>query len=245
MTVLGLVLVVLAAALLMGLSRAKRLGRPRFRVVPALARLYRAVGLSVEDGTRLLIGLGGASLLTRNGGSALAGLGLLHDVARETSVSDRPPVAVAGEASLALLAQDALQAGFRAAGAPEFFQPTSGRLAGMTPFSSAAATIPMLTDEHVSAAGLIGHFGVEAALMSDAAERAGIALTGAADDPAAQAALFASASEALIGEEIFAASAYVGGRPAHVASLVVQDVLRWLIILGIVCAAGLKVLGLI
>ena len=245
MNALGLALVLLAAVLLFVLSRARRQGRPRFRVVPALARLHRAIGLSVEDGTRLLIGLGGTSLLTRNGGSALAGLGLLHDVARDTSVSDRPPVAVAGEASLALLAQDVLQSGFREAGAVEFFQPSSGRLAGMTPFSAAAATIPMLTDEHVSAAALIGHHGVEAALVADASERSGIVLAGAADDPAAQAALFASASEALIGEEVFATSAYVGGRPAHVASLTVQDVLRWLIILGILLGAGLKVLGLV
>jgi hypothetical protein len=245
MEILGLILVVLAAVLLLAFFPLARKGFPKLRGIPALSRLYHAVGLSVEDGTRLLISLGGPSLLTKSGASALAGLGLLRDATQQTSVSDRPPVAVAGEAALALMAQDALYSSFRAAGAAELFQPVSGRLAGMTPFSSTAGSIPILSDEHVSAAALVGHFGVEAALLSDAAEREGIMLIGGTDDPAAQAALYASASETLIGEEVFAGAAYVGGRAPHVASLAVQDVLRWLIIVGLLAGAGLKILGLI
>ena len=62
--------------------------------------------------------------------------------AERTSLSDRPPVAVAGEASLALLAQDTLQAGYQAMGAGDLYQPSSGRLSGMTPFSAAAGAMP-------------------------------------------------------------------------------------------------------
>jgi hypothetical protein len=245
MDVLGLVLILLSAALLLLLTRARRKAAPRLRLVPALTRLYRAVGLSVEDGTRLLIGLGDTSLLTKSGGAALAGLGLLRVIAERTSVSDRPPVAVAGESSLALLAQDTLAAGYQAAGAGEYYQPTTGRLTGMTPFSSAAGTMSILGDEQVSAAALAGHYGVEAALLSEAAERANTLLIGSTDDLAAQAALYASASEALIGEELFGASAYLGAGPAHGASLMVQDILRWLIIVAVMAGAGLKLFGLI
>ena len=183
MDILGLALVVLAAALLLAITPLARRGFLKLRGLPALSRLYRAVGLSVEDGTRLLISLGGASLLTKSGASALAGLGLLREAGQQTSVSDRPPVALAGEASLALLAQDALYSGFQAAGADDLFQPVSARLAGMTPFSSTAGTIPVLSDEHVSAAATVGHFGVEAALLADAAEREGIMLVGASRRP--------------------------------------------------------------
>jgi hypothetical protein len=211
----------------------------------ALTRLYRAIGLSVEDGTRLLIGLGGTSLLTKNGASALAGLGLLRQISQKTSVSDRPPVAVAGESSLALLAQDTLQAGYQAAGAAEYYQPITGRLAGMTPFSAAAATMPILHDEQVSASALVGHYGIEAALLSDAAERANGLLVGASDDPSALAALYASASETLLGEELFATAAYVGSDPVHAASLTVQDILRWLVIVALLLGALLKLFGFI
>jgi hypothetical protein len=242
---LGLGIVVVAAGLLFLLALTGRKRAARLRAIPALSRLYRAVGLGVEDGTRLLIALGNTSLLNKSAASALAGLALLKEVTQKTSVSDRPPVAVAGEAALALLAQDTLQTGYRLAGAAEFFQPGTGRLAGMTPFSSAAGTMPMLSDEQVSGTALVGHFGVEAALLADTAERGNILLIGGSDEPAAQAALYASATEILIGEEIFAGAAYMGRNPSHVASLTVQDVLRWIVIAAVLAGVGLRIFGLI
>ena len=245
MNLLGLGLVGFSAFLLLILSLIKRKSPPKLRGIPALTRLYRAVGLSVEDGTRLLIGLGGASLLTQNGGAPLAGLALLRHLTERTSLSDRPPIAVAGESSLALLAQDTLEAGYQGAGAGEFYQPTTGRLTGMTPFSSMAGMIPILHDENVSATVLVGHFGVEAALLAEAAERENTFLIGSSDALSAQAALFASAQEALIGEELFAASTYLGAGASHATSLTVQDVLRWIIILALLVGSVLKLFGFI
>ena len=245
MNLLGLALVVFSAFLLLILSLIKRKSPPKLRGIPALTRLYRSVGLSVEDGTRLLIGLGGPSLLTPNGGAPLAGLGLLRHLTERTSLSDSPPIAAAGESSLALLAQDTLEAGYQGAGAGEFYQPTTGRLTGMTPFSSMAGMIPILHDENVSTTVLVGHFGVEAALLAEAAERENTFLIGSSDALSAQAALFASAHEALIGEELYAASTYLGAGAAHTASLTVQDILRWIIILVLLAGAVLKLLGFI
>src|SRR5512138_3041091 len=123
MNLLGLGLVILAGGLLFFLGFRQRKTAPRLRAIPALARLYRAIGLSVEDGTRLLIGLGNTSLLNGHAGAPLAGLGMLRQLAERASLSDRPPVAVAGEAPLAVLAQDTLEAGYEAAGAGEYYQP--------------------------------------------------------------------------------------------------------------------------
>ena len=82
-----------------------------------------------------------------------------------------------------------------------------------------------------------------ATLVADAAERSRTLLIGATGEPAAQSALYATASDALIGEELFAAPAYFANRPAHVASLAVQDVFRWLIIAAMLLGAVLKFLG--
>jgi len=243
-SLLALALIGISAILLLILSRLQRKAPPKVRAIPALTRLYRAIGLSVEDGTRLLIGLGNTSLLTGNAGAPLAGLAVLRHLTERTSLSDRPPVAVAGEAPLALLAQDTLEAGYQSAGAGEFYQPTTGRVTGLTPFSSAAGTIPIMHDENVSAAIFMGHYGIEAALLADAAERGNAFAVGASDDLAGQAIWYASAPETLIGEELFAASAYIGATPSQTASLTVQDILRWLIIVALVVGAGAKLVGL-
>jgi hypothetical protein len=49
----------------------------------------------------------------------------------------------------------------------------------------------------------------------------------------------------LIGEELYAAGAYVGAGASHEASLNVQDILRWLIILAILAGSLLKFLGVL
>ena len=67
----------------------------------------------------------------------------------------------------------------------------------------------------------------------------------ASDTLAAQAVLYASAQEPLIGEELYAAGAYMDAGPLHTASLTVQDILRWLMIVVILGGAAFKLLGIL
>lgn len=238
-------ILVAALSLLFIIRIWKRRSPSVVRDLPALMRLYRAIGLSVEDGTRLHISLGHGSLLNAHGGSALAGLAALRVIAERTSVSDQPPVASAGDPTLALLTQDTLQAGYQAAGVDELYVHTSGRLTGFGPFGYAAGAMPITSNENISANILLGHFGAEAGLLAEASERENVTLIGASDDPTAQSILFASSQEPLIGEELFAAGAYIGAGPSHMASLTVQDILRWVIVIALLAGAFLKFAGIV
>jgi hypothetical protein len=81
--------------------------------------------------------------------------------------------------------------------------------------------------------------------LTEAAERQNSTLIASSDNLAAQSIFYASAQEPLIGEELFAAGAYVGAGPAHEASLNVQDVLRWLVVLSILIGSLLKIVGVL
>ena len=236
-------LLVFAAILFVALTLWRRRTPGSLRMIDAYERLNRSVGLAVENGTRLHISLGRGNLLTSRGGSALAGLAMLRRLAERTSVSDRPPVVTSGDASIAILSQDTLQSGYRAAGAEDQYRFTTGRLTGLTPFSYAAGTLPVIHDEEVSANIVVGDFGTESGLLAEASDREDTSLIAASDNLSAQSVFFASAQDPLIGEELFAAGAYVGAGASHDASLNVQDILRWLIILAILIGAGLKILG--
>lgn len=242
--IIGLVLVVVAAGLLLGLTLIRRKSSPVFREIPAFTRLKRAVGISVEDGTRLHVSLGRGGLQTPRGAPALAGLAMLRHLAEQTSASDKPPIVTSGAGDLAILSRDTLQAGYKAAGAEDFYNPATGRLTGLTPFSYAAGAIPSMRDENVSANILIGHFGPEVALLTDTAERTNSIAVAAADDPAAQAVLYASVDDPLIGEELFAVGAYSNAGAAHQASLQVQDILRAFIIVTLLVGSALKMAGI-
>ena len=244
-SVIGLILVLVAAGLLLGLAFIRRKSAPVFREIPAFTRLKRAIGISVEDGTRLHISLGRGGLQTPDGAPGLVGLAMLRHLSEQTSASDKPPVVTSGAADLAILSRDTLQAGYKAAGAEDFYNPATGRLTGLTPFSFAAGTIPSMRDEDVSSNVIIGHFGPEIALLTDTAERTNSPMVAATVDPAAQSVLYASVDEPLIGEELFAAGAYSDAGRAHQASLQVQDIFRWAIILILLGGSALKLFGLI
>jgi hypothetical protein len=239
-----LAIVGVGAVLLLVITLWKRRSPGIVRELPALTRLYRAIGLSVEDGTRLHISLGHGSLLNARGGSALAGLAALRLIAERTSVSDHPAVASVGDPMLGLLTQDTLQAGYKAAGVDELYVPTSGRITGFGPFGYVAGAMPITSNENISANILLGHFGPEAGLLAESSERENVTLIGASDDLAAQSVLFVSSQEPLIGEELFAAGAYIGAGPSHMASLTVQDILRWVIIIALIAGAFLKFTGM-
>jgi hypothetical protein len=223
----------------------KRKAPAKLREIPALVRLVRMLGLSIEDGTRLHVSLGYGNLLDTRGGSALAGLAMLRHIAERTSVSDKPSVASAGNPVLGLLAQDTLQAGYQAAGVEELYNPMTGRVAGLSPFGYAAGAMNIPQYENVSVNIMIGHFGPEVALLADAAERENVTTIGASDNLAGQAVLFANAQDALVGEELFSTGAYLGAGASHVSSLTVQDVLRWLVILALLGGAVAKILRFI
>jgi hypothetical protein len=215
------------------------------REIPAFTRLYRTLGLSVEDGSRLHLSLGSGSLLDSRGASALAGLALLRHIAERTSVSDKPSVASAGDPTIGLLTQDTVQAGYQAAAAEELYVPSAGRVAGLSPFSYAAGAMFISKNENVSADILMGNFGVEAALLTEAADREHVAMIGASDELTGQTVLFASAQDPLIGEELFASGAYLGAGASHVASVTVQDILRWAIVIVLLGGAAAKIVGVI
>jgi hypothetical protein len=91
-------------------------------------------------------------------------------------------------------------------------------------------------EERVSATFLLGAMGAEAALIADTGAQRG-SVTAAVTDPVGQAAVFATTDNPLLGEELFAAGAYLKVNHSHAASLQAQDVLRWLAIGGILLGA--------
>jgi hypothetical protein len=240
-------LIVIASALLVGvfafLHRKK--ATITFREIPAFSRLRRAVGLSVEDGTRIHISIGRGALTDSSGASAFAALNALERISEQTSLSDYPPVATSGNAAFTVLAQDSLKTAYQKAGAEDQFDVTAGRLTGLTPFSYAAGAMPVIRDEKVSVNIFLGHFGLEIALLTDTAERSNAFVVSGSDNLPAQAVLFASSPDALVGEELYATSAYIKPTPVHTASLQTQDILRWVIAAAILIGAALKVVGVL
>jgi hypothetical protein len=244
LNIVGLIFILVFLGLMLAASFIfrQREGR-KLREIAAFNRLQRAIGLAVEAGSRLHISLGRGQLLSPQSSIGYVGLSILGRIARSTSISDRPPVATSGEGSLGILSQDTQQDAAKYLGVES--DPTRGRVTGLTPYSYAAGTLSFIQEEDIGANLLIGSFGNEVALITDAAERADSMTLGGTDNLTGQAALFATAQEPLIGEETYAGGAYLGAGPMHTASLYAQDILRWILIILILIGAVLKLFGVL
>jgi len=146
---------------------------------------------------------------------------------------------------LNLLAQDTLRTAQDAVAEDLVFEMSNARLTGFTPLAYAAGVMSIIRDENISSNVLIGNFGPEAGLLTEASTRQKAAVIAASDSLTAQAVLFITTPETLIGEELFGAGAYVQAGPFHAASLILQDILRWLIIIALLTGAGLKLVGIL
>jgi hypothetical protein len=82
--------------------------------------------------------------------------------------------------------------------------------------------------QNVGSNVLLGRFGPELAVMAEAAGRKNMEQVIGSDEPVALAIGLTVTNNLLIGEEFLAAGAYLQGRPVQVASLQLQDILRYL-----------------
>ena len=243
---IGLVVVLVSAGLIALYTFPRRNRKPgTLRSMPAFSRLQRALGLAVEQGKRLHLSLGRSSILSATSASALVGLSTLERIAQVSIISDQPPVATSGDGSLALLSQDTLRAAYRISNASDQYEADRGRLTGPTPFSFAAGALPIIRSEDAATNILIGNFGPEVALMTDTSDRQKAFVMAASDSLSAQAVMYATAEETLIGEELFAIPAYMQAGPVYQASLRVQDIIRWVIVAALVVGAILKLISLV
>lgn len=241
MDFLGLGLLIVFAGLI-GVFTARaarrRASPPVLRRIEAFHSLPQTVGQAVETGRRLHLTLGTGNLGQGSTAATLAGVVLLDQISAAAVVSDKPPIVTAADGATMLLAQDTLRNVYTRQNALARYDHYSSQVAGLTPISFGAAQTTLQKDEAVAGTILIGSIGAEAVLLAEAGRRQGVTTVAGSDNPATQAMLFATADHPIIGEDLFAGGAYIGGAPAHVGSLQAQDVMRLII-------GGVIVLGVI
>lgn len=243
---LGFVLIFMAVYGLYLVLGRPRAGRPAaLRPILALDRLPGLVNASVESGRRLHLSLGSGLLGQPETAATLAGLNAALPAAAQSLAGDRPPVITSADGSTALLAGDALRAVYRQQNAADRFDPAAVQVPGLTPLSFSAALGPLAADEAAAGSVVIGALPPEAALLAEASQRAGAPLAAGSDNLTAQAVLYAAADHTLLGEDVYAAGAYLSRGPAALASLRAQDAARALLAAVILIGAALKTLGLL
>lgn len=223
------------AALMLFLFRRLRAGRSvTLRPLTAYRALREQAGLAVESGRRPVLTLGRGPLHRQSGPASVAALHTLNHVAATGGQSKIAPKVSVGTPTLFPLAQDSLR---RAVG-------RSGRRDDVLfladdafPYAYAAGAGEVAAGEDAGSNIAVGRFGPEIAIVAEAGRRHEHVQILGSDDPVAAAIATAYTDNALWGEEIFAAGAYLQPTALQMAGIQVQDVLRWLLAAAILIGA--------
>jgi hypothetical protein len=221
----------------------RRRGLVALRVIPAYADLPNRIGEAIEADQAVHVSFGSAGL----GGSttllALANAELLYQTTRRAVIGSQSPVLTVGDPTALALGQDTLRRAYASRRLVDRYRLSSIHWypAGNRSLAFAAALTGILADDRIGVSVLGGSFGTELALPAEMALRRGQSLIATSDQPEGQAVAYVVSDQPLIGEEVFAAGAYLDGRAAQLGALVTLDVLRWLLILAILIPTVLAV----
>ena len=194
---------------------------------------------SVETGRGVHFSVGRGSLVGTANPTSIAALSALDYLSGEACASDVPPQTTAGDGTLLVAAQDSLRGAYKNAGRSTDYSPLNAQYlaAENQAMTFAAGVSDVVNRGELGSSLLIGRIGVEVAIMTEAAERGNMEQVIGSDDPTALALAITATDKVLMGEEMFAAGAYLHGEPAQIASLQLQDILRIVAIIGILLTA--------
>ena len=218
-------------------------GRPSsLRPIRVYERIRQSLSQAAETGQAVHVGLGSGQIGAEATPEALMGITVFDYVARNAAQCDYPVQGTTGDATILAASQGILRRSRRDAGAPERSVGQEISFYGPEPFAYASGTLAALSHQEHLANVLVGRFDAEGLWMSESVGSQEMTQLGGTIDPSAAALMLASLDESVIGEEVFAAGAYLH-RPSHLGSLAAQDSMRIVIILSILAGVVMASLG--
>ena len=233
---MALFLIIFLPAMILAGRWVRQGNSPDLRPIRAFDALRGLTARAIEAGRALHVSLGLGGIASDVTADSLAGLKVLEYLADQSAAAGVPAVVTLADPTLLPVAQDVVRRPYGAdrEGAAEAARHV--RWIAPEPAAYAAGVMDILGGEGVDANVMVGAFGDEYLLMGEAALRRKIAHVGGASDPNALPFVFVTADETLMGEDMYAAGAYLSGEPWHVGSLMAQDFMRW-VIAGVIIVA--------
>ena len=244
----------------------KRGAQLTLRPIDAYSALKGLLARGVESGRPVHLSLGIAGIGDQATADTTAGLNVLEYLADRAAISASPPIVSVANATALPVAQDLLRRAYHRQGYPEEYDPVRVRfLSPSDPtlaspavpgpavyansphdaFAYAAGVMRMLTQQKLIANVMVGQFGDEFLLLGETGAQRKLDQIGGTSTLSALPFVYATVSHPLIGEEIYAGGAYLLDKPAHLSSLMAQDILRWVLVVGVLAAILLRTAGLV
>jgi hypothetical protein len=216
-------------------------GRDFFvRRITGLTAIEEAIGRATEMGRPVLYVPGIDDL---NNIQTIASMVILNDVARLAATYETAIVVPVCRPFVVPVAEEAVKQGFYRAGRPELFAPDNIRYLSDEQFAFTAGVNGIMIRERTAANIYMGSFFAESLILAETGFSTGaIQVAGTANIH--QLPFFVAACDfALIGEELYAASAYLSKEPKLLGTLKASDVAKVILIAVLIAGFVAETLG--
>jgi hypothetical protein len=232
------VLVILIALLfywIFSSIRKARRGKPLYvRRIPGIDAIDNAVGRATEMGRPVVYTLGESGVQNME---LYASLGILSYVADRTARMGVELITTVVRPEVYPMVEETMRDAYRGAERLDDFRDENVRFLSTDGIVYAMMTAATIENENAASAFFLGLFGFISLLMTEPGARRGVIQIAGDTGPFQIPFFIASCDYVIIGEELFAASAYVSGDPTIKGSLVAQDrfklVFLLLVLLGL------------
>jgi len=245
----GKVQVLLACAVFMGLilfffSRAQKGRELYLRPIPGIDAIDEAIGRATEMGKPILYVPG---LSTISDVATIASLTILGRVAKKVAEYQTPLMVPNADPIVYTVAEESVRQAYVEAGRPDAYDEDSVFFLTQSQFAFVAGVNGMMAREKPATNFYLGMFWAESLILAETGSLSG-AIQIAGTDAVTQLPFFITTCDyVLIGEELYAASAYLGREPKQLASIKGQDyfkaVLMGLITLGLILSVASVLTG--
>jgi hypothetical protein len=208
---------------------------PDIRKIAGLDAISEAVGRATEMDRPVLYLTGSGSF---NEPQLLASMAILAEVAKLAARYQARLLVPVPMSYVHPVAQDIVRTAYASEGKLDSFKADDVRWISDHYFGYAAGVVGLMFSERIAANIMIGSFAFDALMYAEAGHQAGAIQVAGTASTAQIAFLVAACDYALIGEEMYAAAAYLTKDPLRISSVVVEDwakfVLTGLVILGVI-----------
>lgn len=200
------------------------------RRIAGLNAIEEAAGRATEMGRPMLFAPGIAGL----GIQTLQALAILKYVTAIAAKYRTRVIVPTADSVVNTLAEEITRGVYEAQGMPEQYNPDDIRYLSDDQFAYASGVVGILTREKVASNLMFGYFAAESLILAETGHRVG-AVQVAGTAQINQIPFFLTACDyTIIGDEFYAASAYLSREPTLLGSLVGQDYAKAIIVLLIV-----------
>lgn len=223
----GLLFIVLfGVAAYLSVRTMQRGAKYPLRRLSALEAVKEAVGRATELGRPVFFSTGFGDIVGPDGMQVIAGLDVLSFTSKMCAEYNARVISTVCRENVLPVTEEVVRSAYRMAGRPDAYQPEMVQFLSPAQMAYCAGSIAIMRREKVAASILIGPFFGEALIMAEAAAEIG-AIGIAGTSRLSQLPLFIAACDyVLIGEEMFAGSAYLSGDAVSLGNIASQDLAK-------------------